>query len=189
MTEKETKNIEKEYVISLREKCRSVPRYKKTNKAVKTVKEFLARHMKIGDRDLNKIKLDIHLNEFLWARGIKNPPHKVKVKAIKEGDIVKAELVDYPNKLKFKKARLEKRESTAKEKMEKNKSLMEKAKEGMQKKEKPEEEKTIEESEKKAAIIEEGEKIAEEKAKTKKKTAKVKSPEQVENEIKEPQAK
>ncbi len=186
---KEAKNIEREYVIPLREKCRPVPRYKKTNKAIKSVKEFLAKHMKIRDRDLNKIKLDIHLNEFLWARGIKNPPCKVKVKAIKENEIVKVELVDYPDKLKFKKARLEKRESTAKEKMEKNKSLMEKTKESLQKKEKPEEEKTKEESEKKAAVIEEGEKIMEEKSKAEKKTSKIKSPEQIEDEIKEPRAK
>jgi len=193
-----TENIEREYVIALREKCRPVARYKKTNKAVKSVKEFLARHMKIRDRDLNKIKLDIHLNEFLWARGIKNPPHKVKVKAIREGDIVRVELAEYPEKLKFKKARLEKRESSAKEKKDKNKTMMEKAKESMQKKPeatgkdepiKQTKEEKKEESEKKSAIIEEGEKISEEKAKTKKKVPKVKSPEQIQDNIKEPQAK
>jgi len=198
MAEKKSDSSEREYVISLREKCRSVPRYKKTNKAVKTVKEFLARHMKIRDRDLNKIKLDIHLNEFLWARGIKNPPHKVKIKAMKEGDIVKVELTEYPTKLKFKKTRLEKRESSAKEKLAKNRTMMEKAKDSLQKKDEPkkseedkkeEEEKKKEESEKKAAVVEEGEKISEEKAKAEKKTTKIKSPEQIEGEIKEPQAK
>lgn len=198
-TKKETtkqEKIEREYVIPLREKCRSVPRYKKTNKAVKSIKEFLARHMKIRDRDLNKIKLDIHLNEFLWARGIKNPPHKVKVKAVREGDIVRAELIDYPTKLKFKKVRLEKRETSAREKKEANKTLMEKAKEGIQKnpedkKEevKKESEKKAEEEKKKSAVIEEDKKISEQKAKTKKKIPKVKSSEQKKDEIKEPRAK
>ncbi len=56
--EKKQTPAEKEYTISLREKVRSVPRYKKTNKAVRTIKEFLVRHMKIYNRDLNKIKID-----------------------------------------------------------------------------------------------------------------------------------
>ncbi len=212
MAEKEKKQdkIEKEYVIPLREKCRPVPRYKKTNKAVKSVKEFLVRHMKIRDRNLNKIKLDIHLNEFLWARGIKNPPHKVKVKVVKVGDIVSVELVDYPDKLKFKKLRLEKRELNAKSSLEKNKTLMEKARLGTKSPassteassnerkgiaKKPEETKTSDEEkkedeqEKKSAVVEEGEKISKEEAKDLKKTTKVKSPEQIQDAIKEPQAK
>ncbi|MEN7982401.1 MAG: 50S ribosomal protein L31e [Nanoarchaeota archaeon] len=206
---KETKKekIEREYIIPLREKCRPVPRYKKTNKAVKSVKEFLARHMKIRDRDLNKIKLDIHLNEFLWARGIKNPPHKVKVKAVKEGDIVNVELVDYTDKLKFKKLRLEKREEKAQtgkkpiiKKEEEMPKEAESSEEGKKKEdevtkepekegeEKTEEEKKVEE-EKKSAVVEEGEEIKKEESKYLKKTTKIKSPEQKKDEIKEPRAK
>lgn len=108
MAEKKMDKIEREYVIPLREKIRPVPRYKRTPKAVKTVKEFLARHMAIRDRDLNKIKLDTYLNEALWHRGIKNPIHKVKVRAVKEGDIVRAYAVDLPTNLEFKKKREEK---------------------------------------------------------------------------------
>jgi len=168
---KETKKTEneKEYVIPLREKIRVVPRYKKTNKAIKTVKEFLVRHMKIRDRDLNKIKLDTYLNEFLWSRGIRNPPHKVKVKAIKQGDIVKVELIDFPKKLAAKKAREEKLEKTAKE-------MVKKKKEKEKKEEKPEEketeEKKKEEKEKKAAVVEAGKKMEKEAAKKMKHTAK-----------------
>src|SRR3989339_763149 len=54
---KETPELERIYIIPLREKCRSVPRYKKTNKAVKTIKEFIARHMRVQNRDLEKIKI------------------------------------------------------------------------------------------------------------------------------------
>ncbi|MFC1682150.1 50S ribosomal protein L31e [Nanoarchaeota archaeon] len=130
--------LEREYVIPLRAKRKVVPRYKKTPKSIKTVKEFLVRHMKIYDKDLNKIKLDKYLNEYLWARGIKNPPHKVKVKAIKEGEFVRVELVDYPDKLKFKKIREDKLEKASKEAVEKKKTLMEKAKEAKEtKKEAP----------------------------------------------------
>ncbi len=164
MAKKEIKeNIEREYVIPLREKCRVAPRYKKTNKAVKTVKEFLVKHMGIYDRDLNKIKIDKYLNEYLWARGIKNPPHKVKVKAVKSGDIVKVELIEYPEKLKFKKMREEKLKEEAKKKVESKKTIMEKAKETMQSKKQDDKNKDGIEDKKEEKIKEETSKEAEEK--------------------------
>ena len=67
---KKEEQIEREYIIPLREKCRPVPRYKKTPKAIKSVKEFIAKHMKVRDRDLSKVKIDKYLNEALWHRGI-----------------------------------------------------------------------------------------------------------------------
>ena len=90
--DKKSDNIEREYVIPLRPKFQHVARYKKTPKAVKTIKEFLVKHMKVYDRDLNKIKLDKYVNELLWIDGIKNPPHKIKVKAVKEGDVFLVDL-------------------------------------------------------------------------------------------------
>ena len=160
MEDKETKTekIEREYIIPLREKCRVVPRYKKANKAIKTIKEFLVRHMKIRNRDLKKVKIDKYLNEVVWFRGIKKPPAKIKVKAIKEGDIIKVELFEIPNKLKFKKARLEKRERKAEDKIEKKKDIV-KPEEKTDEEKKEIEEKKVEEKEKKAAVVEEGKKI------------------------------
>ncbi len=161
-TEEKTEKIEREYIIPLREKGRTVPRYKKTPKAVKTIKEFLVQHMKIRDRDLGKIKIDRFLNEVLWSRGIKNPPNKIKVKAIKDKDIVKVELSELPEKLKFKKAREEKMEKKAREITEKKKTMMEKAKETIQKSaEEPKqtEEEKKEEKEKAKAGTEAGEKM------------------------------
>jgi len=87
--EPKTEKIEREYIIPLRYKGRAVPRYKKTPKAIKTIKEFLAKHMKIKNRDLKKIKIDKYLNEQMWFRGIKKPPVKIKVKAVKEKGVVK----------------------------------------------------------------------------------------------------
>jgi large subunit ribosomal protein L31e len=136
MANKDTKDekVGREYIIPLREKSRSVPRYKKTPKAIKTIKEFIARHMKVENRDLNKVKIDKSLNEFMWARGIRKHPHKIKVKATIEGENIKVELVDYPNKLKFKKLREEKRGKEALESIDKKKTMMQKVKEGMQNK-------------------------------------------------------
>lgn len=164
-TEEKKDKLEREYIIPLRRKWKHVPRYKRTNKAVKTVKEFLARHMKIRDRDLKKIRIDRYLNEMLWFRGIRHPPIKIKVKAVKEGDIVRVELAELPEKLKFKKAREEKREEKAMEAVTKKKTLLERAKEERTKPEetkkeeeeaKEVEEKREEEKEKKAAVVEAG---------------------------------
>jgi len=158
---KETKTeVAKEFVIPLREKCRVVPRYKKTNKAVKTIKEFLVRNMKIRDRNLNKIKLDVHLNEFLWNRGIRYPPHKIKVKATPEGENIRVELAEIPKKIELKKIRKEKIENKAMAIAEKKKA------EAKPKEKKPEEEdKKEEEKEKKAAVVEEGKEIEKSEAK------------------------
>jgi len=133
-TETKTEKIEREYIIPLREKSRVVPRYKKTPKAIKTIKEFVARHMKVENRDLDKVKIDKDLNQFMWARGIRKHPHKIKVKVTKDGENIRVELVDYPNNLKFKKLREEKRGKEAIASMDSKKTMMQKAKETLQNK-------------------------------------------------------
>jgi len=163
---KKSEEVKREYVIPLRAESRKVPRYRRTQKAVKAVKEFLARHMKIYDRDLNKIKIDSYLNEFLWARGIKNPPHKIKVVATKNSEgIVKVELVDYPDKLKFKKARAEKQEKSAEEISKKKKEKKTKEIEKSEEEKKAEEEKKTEDKEKSVAGAEAVKKVIESEAK------------------------
>jgi len=155
--------------------------------------------MRIYDRDLDNIKLSKFVNEFIWARGIKNPPHKIKVKAIKQGEIVRVELVDMPDKLKFKKAREEKIESDAKAKIESKKSMMQKAKETMQNRgETPEKGKEGEDkdkdgvddkkelAEKKEAVKEAGKAMEKQMAKKAKHTTKISKPGEKKIEIKQP---
>jgi large subunit ribosomal protein L31e len=182
VTDKKTETkLEREYVIPLRKEWMKVPRYRKTNKAVKAVKEFLVRHMKIRDKDLNKIKVDKFVNEFLWARGVKNPPSKVKVKAIKDGDVVRVELVEMPTKLKFKKLREEKLESSAKEiaKKKKSEKAEEKTEDGDKNKDGVEDKKEVEE--KKEAVVEAGEKLQKEIAKKEKHMTKTQTPKEQKN--------
>lgn len=169
---------EREYVIPLRVEWRKVPKYQRAAKAIKAIKEFLVRHMKIYDRDLKKIKIDKYLNEQIWIRGIKMPPHKIKVKAIKNGENVQVELINFPDKLKYKKLREEKLETKAKESKEKKKTLMQKMKEGAPKKseEKKEDsaEKKVEEKEKAKAGEEAIKKLEKTKSKEMKHSAKEK---------------
>ena len=161
MADKEAKKVlEREYIVPLRKGWLKVPEYKRANKAVKTLKEFLARHMKIYNNDLRNIKLDIDLNNEIRFRGMKKPPAKIKVKAVKfEDGIVRVELVDIPEKLKFKRLREEKKDKANEKKA--------KVVPEVKKEEKTEEEK-MEEKEKLEADKEQGEKLSKEKAKQEK---------------------
>lgn len=86
-------NIERIYNVPLRKGFIKSPRYKKAKKAVLTLREFLARHMKV---DMKSVKIGRVLNETVWDRGIKHPPHHVKVTVIKDDEgIVKAELFGF----------------------------------------------------------------------------------------------
>jgi large subunit ribosomal protein L31e len=100
--------IERVYTIPLRKGFRLTAKYKKAKRAVTTLIEFLARHMKT---DIKKVYIGKNLNKELWKHGIKNPPGKVKVLVIKEdnGD-VKAELFGFKYEHK-KKAEKEDKES------------------------------------------------------------------------------
>jgi len=174
MAEKEDKVVlEREYIVPLRRKFLRTPKYKRVPKAVKALKQFIVRHMKIYDKDFNKIKIDKFLNEELWFRGIRKPLGKVKVKARKfESGIVKVELVELPSALKFKKEkeekvgkeiekkREEKKVEEKKEEVKEDEQLLEK----VGKTEIKEEEKK-EEVEKEKATMEAGLKEAKEKAK------------------------
>lgn len=162
-TETKTDKLEREYTIPLRNKLKKVPRYKRANKAIKSIKEFLVRHMKIRDRDLKKVKIDRYLNEAVWFRGIKKPPIKIKVKALREKDIVKAELFEMSEKLKFKKLREEKREQKAMETVDKKKVI---------KKEEIEVKKTEEEIKEEKEKAKAGEEISKQLEKAAAKTAK-----------------
>ena len=103
---------EREYIVPLRKGWLKVPPYKRGNKAVKTLKEFIARHMKVYDRDLRKIKVEVDLNNEIRFRGMTKPPAKIKVKAKKfDNDIVSVELVDLPKHIEFKRMREKKKVS------------------------------------------------------------------------------
>ncbi len=105
MAEAKNKNIEREYIIPLRREWIRVPYYERSGRAIKAIKKFIAKHMKILDRDVEKVKIDVYFNNELWFKGRANPPAKVKVKAKKEGDIVKVEFAEIPQYVRFLKAK------------------------------------------------------------------------------------
>ncbi len=91
--------IEKIYVIPL--KKTNFRSSKAAPTAIKRVKNYLTRHMKV---EKEKIWMDDSLNDALWSRGKYNMPSKIRVKAVKfEDGVVEASLPE----LEFKKSRRE----------------------------------------------------------------------------------
>jgi len=111
----DAKTLERVYNVPLRKEYRKGPRWKRTKKAVRALREFLTKHMRSEN-----VKLGKELNEELWKHGIRNPPHHVKVTATKdEKGVVKAELFGVEKKTKEEKKtpmKKEEKRETAEEK-------------------------------------------------------------------------
>lgn len=69
---------EKFYVLNLR-RIWTAPREKRTPRAVRYLREYVARRMKTDE-----VSLSEEANSMLWARGISKPPRKIRVRAVKD---------------------------------------------------------------------------------------------------------
>lgn len=78
-------------------KTRSVPKSQRASRAIKEIREFVARHMRAADtmsdeekevltHPTEKIWIDSKVSELIWSRGIEKPPVKIRVRAIKFED-------------------------------------------------------------------------------------------------------
>lgn len=79
---------EKIYTIPLRVDKKT--RIKRSAHAVRIIRAYLKKHTKADE-----IKLGRKLNSAVWGRGAKKPPSSVRVKAVKDGSVVKAELLGF----------------------------------------------------------------------------------------------
>ncbi|MBT4630605.1 hypothetical protein HOC06_00040 [Candidatus Woesearchaeota archaeon] len=146
--------MEREYIIPLRKEFSKVPRYKKSSKSIRAIKKFISKHMKTENVVIGK-----YLNNEIWKNGPKNPPSKVSVKAVKEEDKVKVELIGAPEEIikeekPKKKSIKEKLQEKADEKPAKEEPKLEKVPEA---KEKPKKE--IEKPVKETKVSEKKEKV------------------------------
>jgi large subunit ribosomal protein L31e len=57
------------------------PRYRRAEKAVTVLRKFVQRHMKPEE-----VVIEPAVNEAIWARGIKNPPRKIRVRLSKDDE-------------------------------------------------------------------------------------------------------
>lgn len=62
-------------------KVRGSPPKKRTPRAIRLVKQYIARHMKTT---FSNVKLTPKLNEYMWKDGVEINLRRVKVKALKD---------------------------------------------------------------------------------------------------------
>ncbi len=83
--------IERIMVIPLRA-TKQAPRTRRAKRAVKEVRETVMRHMRVSE---DNVWIDATVNEKLWENGIRNPPSKITVKAVKfEDGLVEVSLAE-----------------------------------------------------------------------------------------------
>ncbi|MBS3077409.1 50S ribosomal protein L31e [Candidatus Pacearchaeota archaeon] len=163
--------LEREYIIPLRNEWRKGANYERAGKAIKTIKKFIAKHMKVSDRDVSKVKLDQWLNQEVWFKGKKKPPARIKVRAIKESNgMVRVELAELPEFVKFEKAKKERLNKPS------EKPKVEEKKEEVEKKEEKTEEQKKDEKEKEQSVADFREREAKQESKSQKHLTKAKDP-------------
>ena len=112
--------LERIYTVPLKEAW-NAQRYRRSERAMMALKAFAVRHMKA-----TTVTVDTSVNEAIWARGIKSPPHKIRVKMTKDDEgAVTVTMAEVDAKAEAKEARAEAKEKT-KEKSKKPKAKAEK---------------------------------------------------------------
>ncbi|MDN5358758.1 MAG: large subunit ribosomal protein L31e [Candidatus Diapherotrites archaeon] len=76
---------ERAYTIPLRVVYNRAARKERAKRAMRHIREFVAKHMKV---EPDNVKIHVSVNHVVWQRGIEKPPRKVKVVAVKEGETV-----------------------------------------------------------------------------------------------------
>jgi len=94
--EKEEDIVEERfYTIPLR-RAWIMARRKRAPRAIRIIRSFVTKHMKIGatkteeeetdEEKEERLIISAELNEKIWARGIQKPPRRVKVRVVKDSE-------------------------------------------------------------------------------------------------------
>jgi large subunit ribosomal protein L31e len=75
--------------INLRKELVGKPYWRRTKDATSILRKILKKKTKS-----EKILIGKKLNDVLWSRGIQNPAMKLRVKIVKDGETVRAELME-----------------------------------------------------------------------------------------------
>lgn len=94
-TEKKSKSalnevISREYTVHLHKRLHGVGFKKRAPRAIKEIRKFAEKQM--GTQD---VRIDTRLNKYLWSKGIRNVPYRVRVRLARRRN----EDEDSPNKL------------------------------------------------------------------------------------------
>ena len=104
--------LERIYTIPLT-KAYDTIRMKRANRAVKIVRDFMIRHMKSP-----LVVISNTLNGYIWQYSREKPPRKVKVRAIKQDDVVRVYLSDEKVEVETQKTQVKKDEAKKEAKKE-----------------------------------------------------------------------
>lgn len=74
---------ERIYTVPLRKAYWTGSRRRRSNRAVRILREFVERHMKPDE-----LLIQPEVNERIWARGIQKPPRRIRIRATKNADSV-----------------------------------------------------------------------------------------------------
>merc|ERR1712039_1079317 len=72
---KEPQPVAREYTINLHKRVHGTQFKRRAPKAIKEIKKFAQKAMGTSD-----VRVDVKLNQFLWSQGVKNPPHRIRVR-------------------------------------------------------------------------------------------------------------
>ena len=73
--ESELSPVTRDYTIHLHKHLHHIGLKKRAPRSIRVIKDFVQRVMKTKD-----VRIDYNLNNFLWSRGIKNVPFRVRVR-------------------------------------------------------------------------------------------------------------
>ena len=74
---------ESELIVPLRNAW-NITRFKRAPRAIQIIKDHVIQHLKVTEDE--EIYIDQSVNEHIWARGIENPPRKIRLQVIRHED-------------------------------------------------------------------------------------------------------
>ncbi len=107
--------LERIYTVPL-SKAYDYIRTRRTERAVKLLREFIARHMKVA---LEGVRISEGVNMLLWRDSIQKPPRKIKVRVVREGEMARAWLPGEEEEMKKKEDERKKVQEAKKKEAEK----------------------------------------------------------------------
>jgi|EP00945_MAST-04E_sp_MAST-4E-sp1_P006387 large subunit ribosomal protein L31e len=67
--------VTRDYTINLHKRLHRLGFKKKAPRAIREIKKFATKAMRTTD-----VRLDVGLNKFIWSKGIRNVPYRVRVR-------------------------------------------------------------------------------------------------------------
>ncbi|MBL6733873.1 MAG: 50S ribosomal protein L31e [Candidatus Poseidonia sp.] len=74
---------ESELIVPLRNAW-NITRFKRAPRAMQIIREQVIQHLKVKEDE--ELYIDPEVNEYVWKRGIENPPRKIRLMVIRHDE-------------------------------------------------------------------------------------------------------